>query len=168
MAATGGKSVHCYWVLSEPIGPSAWKPLQQRLLEHADADRSIRNPARVMRLPGCWYMHPGNQAGKLAQIIHESGKVYVPQEIAACLPQLEVVQQIKTATDASRRREQTPRCLEQIRQALATIPPRVPGSNTYAKYRNLLWGLVAACEEGGADRDTAIALMEEHSPAWAD
>jgi hypothetical protein len=89
MVATGGKSVHCYWVLAEPIEPAAWKPLQQRLLEHADADRSIHNPARVMRLPGCWYMHPGNQAGELAQIIHESGKRYAPQQIAACLPEPE-------------------------------------------------------------------------------
>jgi hypothetical protein len=89
MVATGGKSVHCYWVLSEPIEPAAWKPLQQLLLEHADADRSIHNPARVMRLPGCWYMHPGNQAGELAQIIHESGKRYDPQQIAACLPEPE-------------------------------------------------------------------------------
>jgi hypothetical protein len=86
MVATGGKSVHCYWALVEPISAEDWRPLQRALLEHADADRSISNPARVMRLPGCWYMHPDNQPGELVQIIHESGKRYSTQEITACLP----------------------------------------------------------------------------------
>ena len=58
-----------------------------------------------------------------------------------------------------------PRPLEQIRTALAAIPRRVAGSNTYADYRNLLWGLIQACEQAGHDRELAIALMEAHSPS---
>lgn len=86
--ATGGKSVHNYWVLSEPLPPEQWRGLQQRLLEHADADRSLKNPSRVMRLPGCWYMHPNNQPGELVQIVHESGQRYSAAELEACLPEL--------------------------------------------------------------------------------
>jgi hypothetical protein len=83
---TGCKSIHSYWVLNEPMAPDAWIELQARLLEHANADRSIKDLPRVMRLPGCWYMHPGNQVGEMTRIISESGKRYDPQEIAACLP----------------------------------------------------------------------------------
>jgi replicative DNA helicase len=50
---TGGKSVHSYWTLSEPISPADWRELQSALLDFADADRKLKNPSRVMRLAGC-------------------------------------------------------------------------------------------------------------------
>ena len=86
---TGGKSVHCYWVLAEPIDPDRWRALQTRLLDHADADRTLTNPSRVMRLPGCWYMRAGAEPGELVQIVHESGRRYTAAEITACLPEVE-------------------------------------------------------------------------------
>jgi hypothetical protein len=89
MVATGGKSIHCYWVLTQPLSPDDWRVLQQRLLAYADADRTICNPSRVMRLPGCWYMHPDTRPGELGQIIHQSGCRYSAAEIEAALPDLE-------------------------------------------------------------------------------
>lgn len=86
--STGGKSIHNYWVLSEPLPPERWRELQRLLLEHADADRSLKNPSRVMRLPGCWYMHPSNQPGELVQITRETQRRYSPSELEACLPEL--------------------------------------------------------------------------------
>jgi hypothetical protein len=53
---TGGKSIHSYWVFDKPISPTQWKPLQTDLLEFADADRSLKNPSRVMRLAGCHHI----------------------------------------------------------------------------------------------------------------
>ena len=46
---TGGKSIHNYWILKKSIDPKTWKPIQERLLDHADADRALKNPSRVMR-----------------------------------------------------------------------------------------------------------------------
>ena len=37
---TAGKSIHNYWVFAQPIRPDRWGPIQERLLNHADADRS--------------------------------------------------------------------------------------------------------------------------------
>jgi hypothetical protein len=85
MVATGGKSIHCYWVLAEPIHRDRWRAIQKRLLDYANADRSLRNPSRVMRLPGCWYMHPETRPGELVQIIHESGCRYAAEQIEVCL-----------------------------------------------------------------------------------
>ena len=53
-----------------------------------------------------------------------------------------------------------------VQKALAHIPPRTPGSNTYHMYRNILWGLIKACEDAGKSSADAISLMREHSPAW--
>ena len=33
-------------------------------------------------------------------------------------------------------------------------------------YRNILWGLVKACEDAGKDINYAIDLMKSHSPSW--
>ena len=41
---TGGKSIHSYWVFTDAIAPDQWRSLQKRLLEHADADRTLKNP----------------------------------------------------------------------------------------------------------------------------
>ena len=89
MVATGGKSIHCYWVLEKPIDRARWRAIQTRLLDFADGDRNLKNPSRVMRLPGCWYMHPDTRPGELVQIIHESDCRYNAAAIEACLPAVE-------------------------------------------------------------------------------
>ena len=53
---TGGKSVHCYWVLQAPISSERWEPLMKRLIHLCGSDPSICDPSRVMRLPGSWYV----------------------------------------------------------------------------------------------------------------
>ena len=79
---TGGKSIHSYWVFQEPINISEWVTLQTDLLEFADADRSIKNPSRVMRLAGCYHQ----KTGLMAKIVGESGKKYNYDELRAIIP----------------------------------------------------------------------------------
>jgi hypothetical protein len=78
---TGGKSIHSYWVFAEPIALEKWRLLQAELLEFADADRSIKNPSRVMRLAGAWHTS-GNQS----LIISSSGKRYKYEELREAIP----------------------------------------------------------------------------------
>ena len=59
---TGNKSIHNYWVLKKVIDPKTWKPIQERLLDHADADRALKNPSRVMRLAGTYHMKDNGKA----------------------------------------------------------------------------------------------------------
>lgn len=156
---TGGKSIHSYWVLSEPIIPTRWRITMERLLNYADADRSLKNPSRVMRLPGT----PHPETGELAQIIHLSDHVYLADQLECCLPE-----PIREADHKNARTfiDYEPQGLDEIQRALAAIPPRVPGTNTYDIYRNVLWGLIKACEEAGSSEATAISLMQAHSPQW--
>lgn len=71
IVATGGKSAHLYWVLAEPTDPEPWRALQRRLLEHCDADRSLCNPSRLMRLPGFMYIEKtsGMSSGNRAEVV---------------------------------------------------------------------------------------------------
>ncbi len=86
---TGGKSIHSYWVFTEPIPVQPWCELQKDLLELADADRSIKNPARVMRLAGAWHISI-DQSGKpvynQTRIISDSGQTYSYEELRAIIP----------------------------------------------------------------------------------
>ena len=80
---TGGKSIHSYWTLS--VGVAAhdiWRELQSDLLEFADADRTIKNPSRVMRLAGS--IHQGT--GQQATIVSQSGKRYSYEELRSIVP----------------------------------------------------------------------------------
>ncbi len=156
---TGGKSIHNYWILSEPVSPEQWKPVQTRLLDYADADRQLKNPSRVMRLPGT----PHPETGEQAAIIHQSDARYTLADLAARLPEPEIVQRhvaARTFTDYETQG------LDEIQKALSCIPPRVPGGNTYPMYRNILWGLIRACQETGSSAETAISMMASHSPQW--
>ncbi|MBW4520677.1 MAG: hypothetical protein KME16_13350 [Scytolyngbya sp. HA4215-MV1] len=80
---TGGKSIHSYWVFSEPIEPECWRILQIDLLNFADGDRSLKNPSRVMRLAGCYHKGTGQQS----QIISHSGRRYSFDELRVIIPE---------------------------------------------------------------------------------
>jgi hypothetical protein len=183
---SGGKSAHCYWLLHRPIPPQGWEPLQAELIAYAGGDPHCKDASRVMRLPGCWYVDAGGEPTALVELVHVSGQRYAPEDIALALLPDEFAEPVAgTAPQQAIPLEQPsegpatgiplpelgdedfgpPRPLEQIRAALAAIPRRVAGSNTYADYRNLLWGLIQACEQAGHDRELAIALMEAHSPS---
>ncbi|MFN9635892.1 MAG: AAA family ATPase, partial [Synechococcaceae cyanobacterium] len=233
IVASGGRSLHCYWVLREPLAPAAWRPLQRELIEKAQGDRSCGDPARVMRLPGSWYLDGQGQPVARVTIAAASGHRYGAQELAAALEACRelapfgleaaglagfegspastglapsglapsglapsvaaatapiallppadpetpptghsaAAQPAKATPSPAQNAPRTdpPADPEQlwhdICNALAAIPPRVAGSNSYATYRNILWGLISACQEAGRGQEEAIALMEAHSPS---
>lgn len=178
---SGGKSAHCYWLLEQPIPPQEWAPLQAELIAYAGGDPHCKDASRVMRLPGCWYVGASGEPTALVELVHVSRQRYATDDIALALLPDEFAPELTEQAQSQPSGEPAssgiplpelgdedfgpPRPLEQIRTALAAIPRRVAGSNTYADYRNLLWGLIQACEQAGHDRELEIALMEAHSPS---
>lgn len=160
---TGGKSIHNYWVFDEPIPPDTWKSIQTRLLDHADADRSLKNPSRVMRLPGTFHIDADGKPGEMTTIVHTSDKYYTTQDLEKALPTPKIYEKM---AEAGRFVDYKPRSLDEIKEALSFVPQRKPGTGTYHIYRNLFWGLIKACEEAGSTRDQAISLMQSNSPNW--
>ncbi len=154
---TGGKSIHNYWVLSEPVSSETWKPIQTRLLDYLEADTKLKNPSRVMRLPGAMHMDKNGTPDGRTDIIHTSDNHYTVEEFAALLPSEQQLYEPAKFTDYPS--DSTP---DEIRDALACIPSRKPGTNTYDIYRNILWGLIKAT----GNEDEAISLMQSHSPEW--
>ncbi|TVQ49398.1 MAG: DUF3987 domain-containing protein [Gloeocapsa sp. DLM2.Bin57] len=94
---TGGKSIHSYWVFNKPIPISSWIELQKDLLEYSDADRAIKNPARVMRLAGAWHISfdtEGKQVYQQSVIVSDSGKKYSQEELRRAIPKQETQPQL--------------------------------------------------------------------------
>lgn len=180
MVLTGGKSVHTYWALLEPIDSATWRSITARLIAYCQSDRSCSNPSRLMRLPGGVYFNKKTgQATGQATIIHESGERYALEELEQAIAAgersklgtfdftipPESMVGVSIPTDERPRREFPIRTMDEIREALACLPQRVGGQGTYLKDSRALWGLIRACEEAGYTRQTAIALMEAHSPS---
>jgi len=171
IVATGGRSLHLYWVLAEPIAPDIWAPVQAALLAHAGADQSVKDPSRVLRLAGSAYIGPDSLPQERVAIVRSAGATYTVDTIAAALAAATAEPELPPAPsprqgiplDDGPTAGFTPHDLAEIRQALGHIPPRTPGS--YEFHRNVLWGLVAAVQEVGGTIEQAINLMEAHSPS---
>lgn len=162
VVATGGGSLHFYWLLVEPEKNTAqWQDDMKRLAAHLDSDPSINDPSRVMRLPGCLYMDGNGQPVAQVQIVHESADRFTREQIIGCLPERErepAKQQTAALSQIDAADCNIQRALDQLKR----IPARIPGSNTRDTYLKLFWGLVYIL---GAEQ--AVQAMEAHSPAWA-
>lgn len=154
---TGGKSVHNYWILDTPCPVRYWTNIQNRLIEYCDSDRALKDPSRVMRVPG--FLH--SKTGKAADVVHQSDRRVTLRELDALLPLIEKKEINRKISSNSGGTE------GEIVDAFSCIPPRSgSGTNTYDMYRNIAWGLADACDEAGLGRDRAVSLIEE--AGWAD
>ena len=159
---TGGGSLHFYWVLRDPVTDKhQWQADTKRLITHLCSDKSVNDPSRVMRLPGCWYM--GSDGTPIAQveIVHQSDVRYTREQILGSLPEPEDVKPAAESPTPSICRD-IERTEQRAIEQLLRIPSRVPGTGTRETYLRLLWGLVAIT---GPER--AAQLMTQHSPDWA-
>ena len=82
------KSIHCYWVLETPMASEDWRILQANLLNVLDADRTLKNPSRVLRVAGSWHVK-ANAEPVQCQLINVTGYKYSQADIEAALQQAE-------------------------------------------------------------------------------
>ena len=85
IVTTGGKSAHLYWVLSKPITVERWRPIQLALIEATGADPVNKNPSRVMRLPGAFYIGPDGKVSGQSKIHSSSDRRYPVEEVEGWL-----------------------------------------------------------------------------------
>ncbi|MFM7314554.1 MAG: AAA family ATPase [Cyanobium sp.] len=144
---TGGKSAHLYWVLSEPIPPVQWIPIQAALIEITGADSTNRNPSRVMRLPGASYIGADGSAQGMTTIYSASSIRYSLEQIAEWVepdefadpppesgPSAELQ---RLAQDDGLCGDLPPRPPEKLREALLKIPPFRHGAGQYQQLMKL-------------------------------
>ena len=92
---TGGKSLHFYWVLLEPVTPERFRLLQTAIqkalirFKAFEVDTSLKNPSRIMRAVGSLHPKTGRRC-----VIHTSNPDlrYDVEAIAAMLPDVTAVE----------------------------------------------------------------------------
>ena len=129
---TGGKSAHLYWVLTEPITPDRWRPIQQALITVTGADPVNKNPSRVMRLPGAYYLGPDGNASGQSKIHTSNDRRYTIDEVEAWLaaaPQPTTPQPPRGGSLLPG--ALPPRPADALRQALLRVPQFAHGSGQY-------------------------------------
>lgn len=169
---TGGKSMHLYWVLNEPISPDRFRDLIARLIAHTGADRLNRNPSRVMRLPGAWHYSWDADNGKVQRngqtaIVHESGMRYDADLFDDLLPLLN--DQITQGSNTTHRpdapfiaggfEDLPPRPIEALYDAMQMVPEF---QHDQGRFEELVGLTKRLHVELG--REEAIDLMHHHSP----
>ena len=171
MVSTGGKSVHCYWVLVEQMEPEPWQILQKRLIAHCNSDPTVCNPSRLMRLPGSiYYNKTSGEATGQCRIIRAIETRYSATQIEECLPAPEPAPERLEAWEPNQIWE--PRSIDEINSAADCIPKRVVGTNTYRQSRYALCGCSAALKEAGAEDPDGMAvallghLWPDEKSAW--
>ncbi|QHU99991.1 DUF5906 domain-containing protein [Synechocystis sp. CACIAM 05] len=167
------KSIHCYWVLSEPISVEDWKILQSNLLNLLDADRTLKNPSRILRVAGGWHIKPGEEPVK-CELINPTDHRYSQAEIEQALASSSMrvpnltdhfpLPPQKSKSKPSKKAIAAP--LEDLErdkalalEILECLPPTVNGSGTYAEYREIAVALKNIFSE-----PEAIMMMAAHSP----
>jgi hypothetical protein len=171
--ATGGASIHTYWVLTSPMASSQWEPLQQRLIRLCGSDKECKDTARVMRLPGCAYIGPDGTPIGQTTIISATGKQYDAEEILAALPAeapdpapAPITQALAPSAASRYQGKIPPRSVEEVAAAAKFIPTRVRGGGTYGTDRNALCGCAAALAEAGHPNpeEHALTLLGDSWP----
>jgi len=173
--STGGKSIHCYFRLLEPITPPRFTELQrlviaayQHLDQEAAIDSSLSKPNQVMRLAGGF--HP--RTGVLASIHTASDTLIDAAALEARLKGLLPPPPPPSRVQRPQRSFQAHRGgaveMDQIREALERIQPYASEQDQRPEFIRFVGGLRAVVlEAGGTDAD-ALALALDHSPGVLD
>lgn len=85
------KSVHAYWLIKGQCSEVEWRDVQARLIGYFGGDANIKNPSRVMRLPGLDHLHlNGNGVERKKVTVHtfEPERRYTVAQMCDAFPML--------------------------------------------------------------------------------
>lgn len=80
-----GHGTHCYWRLAEPIEDlTEWTGYQRQLIAALSSDKAIRDPPRIMRLPGT--LNVKHEPHVACEIVNATGEIHELKSIFKRLP----------------------------------------------------------------------------------
>ncbi|KEF42081.1 MAG: hypothetical protein ER33_08140 [Cyanobium sp. CACIAM 14] len=177
--ATGGKSLHCYYRLAEPVTAERFTDLQKLVIavyEHLEpgcsVDRSLAKPAQVMRLAGA--LHP--RTGRYAVIHAASDTVLDPVALEARLQALLPASRPRPVP-SPHRPPTTPygrpggprkRTLQDVIAAMGRVPSFASGCGQREQFLRFQAAVRHAVREAGSTDQQALALVQAHSPGVLD
>jgi hypothetical protein len=185
LLATGGKSIHAYWRLAEPIEASRWRPLIQRLIAYCKSDHTCKNPSRLMRLAGSSYIHKTDDLGPdghsiggtlgahpARMIRHSPAAIYSAEVFEERLPELPKAEPVIPAPAPAAPSRSTaadqPRTYQELERLVSSYPQILAKSGQREEALRLVCGLARCMELIGKGKADAVALASRYHPQAAD
>jgi len=81
MVIDSGHGIHLYWRFTEPLEPARWVKGMSLLTTALGSDTAIRNPERVMRLPGLMNRKPPAAPCRILE--HDASRTYTLTDFAS-------------------------------------------------------------------------------------
>lgn len=82
------KSVHAYWLVGEDCTEAEWRKVQRRLIGYFKSDPKIKNPSRVLRLPGFDHVSDDGSRKRVECLSFEPERRYSPGQMLDAFPPL--------------------------------------------------------------------------------
>ncbi|MCK5126811.1 MAG: PriCT-2 domain-containing protein [candidate division Zixibacteria bacterium] len=86
-----GENYHVYWLLNPTSDSKVWRNIQERLVSLYNADKAVKNPSRVMRLPGFKHTKSGSD-GVGYEVVATYSNRYDVEALTVGLPELPVIE----------------------------------------------------------------------------
>lgn len=165
-----GGGVHVYWRLADPISPDEFASQQVRLIEVLGSDEKIKDPPRIMRLPGTINRKPERNNAKCS-VVEITGEVFDLEDIVMRLPE-EAAPLSQSDSEPVTPRTYTTATDAEARAVayVQSMPEAKSGENGHKK----LMAAVRCVYDGfSLDRATAKSVIVNHysptcSPPWSD
>jgi len=94
--AQTARSVHAYWRLHGDVDRANWIEVQNRLIAYLGGDTSIKNPSRVMRLPGFGHIAKEGTRTPVRVVQFDPERTYTIVEMLAAFPAAPRQENMKT------------------------------------------------------------------------
>lgn len=160
LMVSSGHGVHCYWRLADPIAPGLFRRLQHELADLLGSDSSVKNPERIMRLPGFLNLKDKAKPAPCRIVQVNPARVYERGTLRKIIPRTYQGVELRQwhQAPALPTGEKT---LKRARAYLAGIPGAIQGSHGDDR----TYKAACALRDFGLSEDEAFALMlHEYNP----
>lgn len=160
-----GGGVHAYWRLSQRMEDMLlWRKLQKQMILLLGSDKSIHDPARIMRMPGFFNHKPGRTESRL---IHANPKHRVrAADLAERCPKIE-----EPVTDYQSHYQMPTERMFLIKRAAAYLQ-RIPAAIAGNHGHNATFRAAAILCRFGLSEDEAMPILFDYNqrcdPPWSE
>lgn len=147
-----GRGYHAYFAIEDgsKINATIWSAVQSQMARTHGADKAVRDPARLMRLPGSWHTKNGSELKEVTIVEYHDGVFYGVREIMEVYPVPQ--EQVRTYTLGRIKEVPSPREGILLREGERHAGLLREAGSLYGRVSEAAWGSVRDVLKGWYSR----------------